>query len=171
MGWPWVRDRQSESSAPTAPTMRGGALFCISCPLVSSSIIICPVVKVTGHHTAAVLKSSPNSQQRLPKVSWGHSYFLRKVPYAPAGSPLATRGKTLTLPSIQRLHHQLETSRSLGSHFMFMKDLRITLLKLSPREPANPGTELHRVDFSKTSSSCNLKPQLVTRPTFPLKSG
>ena len=154
-----------------APTMGGGALFCISCPLVSSSITTCPVVKFTGHHTVAMLKSSPDSQQRLPKVSRDHSYFLRNVPYAPAGSSLATRGKTLTLPSVQQLHHQLETSRSLGSHIMFMKDLRITLLKLSLRESANPRTELHRVDFSKTSSSCDLKPQPVTRPNFPLKLG
>ena len=54
---------------------------------------------------------------------------------------------------------------------MFMKDLRITLLKLSLRESANPRTELHRVDFSKTSSSWDLKPQPVTRPNFPLKLG
>ena len=75
-----------------------------------------------------------------------------------------------------RLCHPVTTSAAdvknrLGLGLTSTKDLRFTLLKLSPEEAAGPETQSHRADCSKTPSSGHLELRPISRARFPWKPG
>lgn len=166
-GYPGVRKRRVQVLIPPWNGLWWSFLLSLS-PLVSSSVTTTPVRKITGHHTGKALKITLGPEQRSAGTILT---FPRELPISPCWVQGSNRRQDPD--SSAQWSHGLKCPgvEKFGFRLHFHERPRNYTSEAVPKGGWKPSDRWHRLDYSKTSLLCHLKPWPITKLSFPLKLG